>query len=533
MSMFKLEAQPEEIVKELNHDEAVQFYQGVVADPLRFYCPNGAQERYINAVAKSIEQTKIPVVLCTFANGVGKTTTTEHILLNFIYGPQNGWFDYPLFKDFPFPKTIWYVSTADALKETVQPMLEELISADIIVERDYVDAKDGKTYISRMTFPGGWQISFKTFDQAASKFESANVGIIVLDEPAPESLWKAVKSRRRMGCIALLPMTPLDCPPYIFDEIAKAARQKQKGYTHLEASVYEACKKRGVRGHLDAEIVDDMVADYDPDEVQARAYGKPMYFSRLIYYELTQHLHCVEPLEYQIPSHSQILQIVDPHDSRPSAAIWIALTVNNRFIIFDEYPVDKSCHYWEMKKGLTPEQEVASWIEIEKQHQKEQLYPENTEIIRILDKHFGWQTRGKRTFAEQFLTAGRKLGKTFNFISSYKAPSDTKEVEFGHREVRKAIKSLEDEKPGVVVWKSCYHTWQGLTHYVRRKITGKTADDKAGADGIIVEKYKDFPDLLRYGVCTYVTATVPKAAPTHGQRIRRMALEKPSSEYGD
>jgi len=529
--MFKLEQQPEVLAARMNLADRIDFYKGVVANPLRYYCPNGPQERYINAVAGCTAQTKIPTILCSFANGVGKTTVTEHILLNFIFGAQNGWFDYPIFRNFPFPKLIWYISTTSALRETVQPMFAEIVQGKYHAEKKFEELKDGKTIISRMNFPGGWQIAFKTYEQAESEFESANVGIAVLDEPGPEAIWKAVKSRRRMGCISLLPQTPQDCAPYIFDEIAKAAREKRKGYYFLEASIYEACRKRGIRGHLEPDIVDDMVADYDSDELQARAFGKPMYFSRMIWQGFQRDLHFVEPAEYPIPAHSRILQIVDPHDSRSSAAIWMAVTPTGRKIVFDEYPTDKSMNYWEMKKPLDPDQEVQAWLGIEKSHQEQELYPPAMKIIRVLDRHFGWQTRGKRTFAQLFKDAGDKFGKEFIFQSSYKAPDVNKEIEFGHMQVRKAIKAMEDGKPGLVIWKNCFHTWQGVTHYIRRKLTGKTADDRADSEGVIVEKYKDFPDLIRYGVCEYITVEMPKKPETYTEKIMRQALQKQTNEF--
>ncbi len=72
-----------------------------------------------------------------------------------------------------------------------------------------------------------------------------------------------------MGCITLLPMTPLYCDPYILDEINKAVEEGRPGYHHLKADVYEACSRRGTRGHLDPEIIDAMVDAYDEDEKQA------------------------------------------------------------------------------------------------------------------------------------------------------------------------------------------------------------------------------------------------------------------------
>jgi len=520
--MYKLEEQPEVIVNDLGLEDGARFMKGVVTSPLKFFCPNGAQERYINTVAECTEDTKIPVILCTFANGVGKTTSSLHILFNFIFGPQSGWFDYPVFHNFKFPKTVWYISTASALIETVQPMIEKLVCPEFCKDRAYQVNKDGRTIISRMRFKNGWQIFFKTFDQAQQKFESANVGLVVIDEPAPEEIWKAVKSRRRKGCITLLPMTPLDCPPYILDEIYKAVNEGRKGYYHLEASVYDACKKRGIRGHLEPDIVDDMVAGYDEDEKEARAYGKFMYFSRVIYRELDPKIHFVDPEDWPIPLHSQILQIVDPHDSRPCAGIWLAKAPNGRLIIFDEYPVEKDRNYWEFKTGFEIEYEVKIWIDIEIRQKLNEIYTLIAPIIRILDRHFGWQTRGKKTFAQLFKEAGEKLHKSFVFIGSYIAPDNETEIEFGHKVVRKLLKPMEDGQPGLLIWNTCFHTMNGLTHYIREKMKGVAAETKPEADGRIVEKYKDFPDLVRYAACSDVIAKVPakEIDPKHEQWLQ-------------
>jgi len=457
------------------------------ADPLKYFCPNGRQEEYIRAIGNS--ETKIPVILLTAANGIGKTTISVHAICNFIYGPKNGWFDYPIFRNFPFPKTIWYISTAEALKNTIVPEFEKLLKPGT-----YQTYKDGKAHWSRLECDG-WNIVFKTFDQDIQTFESANCGIIVVDEPAPEAVWKAIKSRRRMGCITMLPLTPLFCPPYLIDEVKRAADDGRKGFSHITADVYTACRRRGVRGHLDPEIIDKMVADYDVEERKARAYGEFAYFSGKIYQDLSENLHRVNPADYPIPKGSLIKHIVDPHDSRPCAAIWMAVTPIGRKIIFAESPIDKSKQYWEIKSGLTIEQEIRQWINVEEDFY--QLFRQN-QHIRILDHIFGWQTRMKRTFAEEFYDEGKRQGKEFHFLPSYSAND---EVHFGHVQVRKSLQPLHDGKPGLVIWDTCYHTWQGLSHYVRKHETTKSAEDKPAAETKIIEKYKDFADCVRFGVC--------------------------------
>src|SRR5678816_963601 len=112
-------------------------------------------------------------------------------------------------------------------------------------------------------------------DVDEQQMESANVGLVVIDEPAPQFIWNAVKSRVRMGALTLLPMTPLNVEPYIIDEIAKTNNPDL--YAQITASVYDACEERGIRGHLEAQIIDEMVEKYPPDEREARVYGKFMY----------------------------------------------------------------------------------------------------------------------------------------------------------------------------------------------------------------------------------------------------------------
>lgn len=499
--MFSNEKQDYTVVKTLPLLDAQNTLSKMYEYPMEFFCPNGAQNDYIRAIGDSTRDTNVPVLLCTFANGVGKTTATIHTILNFVYGAQNGWFDYPIFHKFPYPKTVWYCSTAETIKNTVIPEMLRLMDED-----SYTETKEGKPHISKITFNNGWTIVFKTYDQDPSTYESANVGVIVADEPMPESIWKAVKSRRRMGAITLLPMTPLYCPPYILDEVQAGVDEGKKGFYHVQADVYSACKNRGERGHLDAQIVDDMVDGYDPEEREARAFGKFMYFSGKIYPKLSRDAHFVDPSEHTIPPNSTIYQIVDPHDSRFSAVIWGAVTPEGRKIIFAEYPSDKARPYWDFKGGKNLDEEVDAWIAMEKTFGRKVN-------SRILDRHFGWQTRGQTNLAQLYAESGARKNKDISFISSYKANAGDGEIAYGHFQVRNALEPMKDGKPGLVIWNNCYHTWNGMNHYIRKHETSKLSSDKARADGKIVDKYKDFPDVVRYFVCAPQMHFAPEPVP--------------------
>jgi hypothetical protein len=89
---------------EYTEADFISFVDTYNSKPLEFYCPNGKQEEFIETVATCNQEVDTPVILVTYANCVSKTTTSLQILMNIIYGPQNGWFDQPLFKNFPYPK---------------------------------------------------------------------------------------------------------------------------------------------------------------------------------------------------------------------------------------------------------------------------------------------------------------------------------------------------------------------------------------------------------------------------------------------
>jgi hypothetical protein len=519
--LFKLTEQPLDLAKRIKSDEDRSiFLQAVDVLPMRYWVPNGAQEKYINAVAASYNNHPIPVTLVTFGNGCGKTTASVHILLNIILGAQNGWFDYPLFTEpFKNPKLAWIMSTAEAIDGTIVPLIDALVPKKFSKYKIHKNKK-GKSIVAEILL-NDWTIVFKTFEQDPKTYESANVGIGIIDEPMGEELWKAYKSRRRMGNLTLMPMTPLDCPPYIIDEVKENADRGQEGYTHLTASVYDVCKERGVRGHLNPKIIDAMVDGYDAEERDARAYGKFMYFSGMIYPEWDDKIHCVRASAFPMPDKRKysfdILQVVDPHDGRFSASVWAFVSVlptgEERIVVFGDAPDIRDRPFWQFKRSLTTEEEVQSWIDIEKR-----LGIDKMRIHRVMDKRFGWQSRGSTCLADLYAEAGEKLGRDFAFSPSYDSPTKEGEIHYGHRMVKQALKPLSDGIPKLVVWKSCTHVINGMKHYIRKKMTGKASDDFATADGKIIEKYKDFPDVIRYLICERPEGMMHEAPMTELER---------------
>lgn len=519
---LKLNVQLKKLMHSIDDEDIrLSIMQAALAEPMRWWCPNGKQEELILTIVDRMERSRTPTVLLSAANGLGKTNVSVNILGNIIYGAQNGWFLHKPFLAWNNPKVAWYITTKTGLTDVLIPEIKRLFPAGT-----YEFSKMGAAVERAIHFENGWELRFFTMDVGVDQMESASVGLIIIDEPAPESIWKAVKSRGRMGCLYLLPMTPLNVEPYILDEIDR--NKNDNLYARVTASIYDACERRGVRGHLDPQIIDEMVEKYPEDERQARVYGEFMYFREKIWTALDPSIHFVNPEDYPVDfAKDYIVQTVDPHDSRPSACIYGALQLIEhseeykrkiregtayqqvRRIIFAETPRDQNQPYWEMYRSMRLDEEPQHWAEYEDELG---IYAVHR---RVIDKRYGFQTKLSSNIASIYANAGKELNpafhgnKRFVYEPSYDLRSTDSdglgEISYGHNLVNKALDILEDGKPGLVVWNNCYHTKNGMTHYIRKRLTNRNSNEIAVGESKIIERYKDFNDVLRYFTAVNMT----------------------------
>lgn len=519
---LKLNVQLKKLMHSIDDDDIrLSIMQAALAEPMRWWCPNGKQEELILTIVDRMERSRTPTVLFSAANGLGKTNGSVNILGNIIYGAQNGWFLHKPFLAWNNPKVAWYITTKTGLTDVLIPEIKRLFPAGT-----YEFSKMGAAVERAIHFENGWELRFFTMDVGVDQMESASVGLIIIDEPAPESIWKAVKSRGRMGCLYLLPMTPLNVEPYILDEIDR--NKNDNLYARVTASIYDACERRGVRGHLDPQIIDEMVEKYPEDEKQARVYGEFMYFREKIWTALDPSVHFVNPEDYPVDfAKDYIVQTVDPHDSRPTACIYGALQLIEhsedykrkilegtayqqvRRVIFAETPRDQSQPYWEMYRSIRLDEEPQQWAEYEDELG---IYAVHR---RVIDKRYGFQTKLSSNIASIYANAGKELNSAFHankrfvYEPSYDLRSTDSdglgEISYGHNLVNKALDVLEDGKPGLVVWNNCYHTKNGMTHYIRKRLTNRNGNEIAVGESKIIERYKDFNDVLRYFTAVNMT----------------------------
>jgi hypothetical protein len=505
---MKLTEQPIQIIRKLAKKDikkAKEFASIVSKDPLRYWTPNLVQERIIKELIEVSKETRVPTLLITSGNGTGKTAVIVNIICNLIYDTGNEWFDYPLFKKYPNPTHITLVTTPSNINKNYFSTSSGAPSFDnFLYNRDVVYSKEGKNHITSVKFKGTpWNMDVITYNQAKSELESFTTGLFVFDEPPPLHFWEAIPARTRKGALILMPLTPLECEPYIQDEIMDKAEQGIKGYRHIRTSTLEVLDDK-VRGHYEKEVFDGQVEKYSEDEYKARVDGKLMYFSERII-SVDEDIHRVAPEKYPLKPNYMYFHVFDPGDGKPNAEIWGAVTPEGRKIVFHEAPIDKSKDFWDMKGGTTVKDHIRQCLFIERGF--EEKYGFKMNFTRIVDYHFANQTRGglKTNLWEDYSREAKKLGVSFHLKASYSTTgSGETELIFGHKHLRQSLQYLPDGKPGLVFWDNCYHCWRGATHYVRKRAKTEAEMMQPATTRKIVQKYKDFVDVIRYFDCNEV-----------------------------
>lgn len=200
---------PMEVVRELREEEAYR----LAHEKYRFYEPNGKCEEFIREVGED----KRLIVLFSAANGVGKTCAAANIIANIMFGGdnlENHWFDYPLYRKWPYPKRGRIISEAANIEKNVIPTLEEWLPLG-----RYKAQKGTKSYLSKWETDNGWSFDIMTNDQDPAQFEGPTLGFIWCDEPPTLTIFKACVSRLRKGGIMFISATPLNGSSWMYDEI--------------------------------------------------------------------------------------------------------------------------------------------------------------------------------------------------------------------------------------------------------------------------------------------------------------------------
>ena len=535
-----------EILK-LPVDFAKRYYWLSKRVPFRTFIPNRAQFDFIRSVGQLAPRKR--VFLMTSGNGAGKTTVSINIIANLVWPGMNiyryvrdietgeefpGFFNSHFFNKFPpnWPKTIWYVSNQESLKSIWKEF--QLW----IPEKMYHESQGGKTYVSHVEFlhcQDKWELSFRTIDQDPKTFESANVGAIIFDEPPTYSIYKASISRLRSGGIILIPATPLFGSSWFVDDIVLPSRDVDSDKYHQQVSVWSNCLERagkwnlgifGIhpKGRLHESDIQFTLDNYDPDEREARENGTFKHLVGLVYKTYgAEHFRDIE--REHDPENYVWKFILDPHDRRPPAAIWIRIDRWGKHCVMREWPdpvQDKlfnglPFHRIKSADPYKTEDFVKFFIQIFKDYR---IDPKR--VCAIIDPNYGKKPvreTGKMLF-QIYQDLFKKHGYPISFVTNV-----VDDLKSGHRKVKDYLSPGHDGEIMLQIDRSCLNTDYSMRNYSHDEWEGKQAD-KRGLRETVKEIGKDFADLIRYGLMVEY-----KWRPIEGRKLSRYRQDYGAVDY--
>ena len=220
----------------------------------------------------------------------------------------------------------------------------------------------------------------------------------------------------------------------------------------------------------------------DPDELAAHIEGKYAHLSGLVYKELDRSIHLYK--DFEIPKDWMRIEIVDPHDARPTR--WLFGAVSPEDVAINGKPANRIYWYTYLLANGNVE-EIAKKVKVKR---AEHNYSEPAFVI--LDAKYGVRSHKtmdkETTWEEELIKAGIDRIRLSH--------SDPGDIALGHKRVKEYLKPhysavKAKEVPAMMFaeegLKGDRSPWNDLSNYQWRTGTDKPE-----------EAYKDFPDCIRY-----------------------------------
>lgn len=449
----------------------------VSSNRMKWFTPTGKQEEFISAVGKG----DCFIYIFSASNANGKTALMANILGAFIFGsPDNPYLSSGILKSFPYPKRARIVSTPKNIEEigAIQTEIKKWWPKD-----KYEAKKNGRTFDSEYK-AGDWIIDVMSYEQDSSEFESVTLGCAIFDEPPPARILYATIARMRRGGVILIFMTPLDNGGELLEDLTVkddvTVDGESVGKVHVTyAEIEDVCKQHGVRGFLEHKDIMQMLSFYDPEEVDARAKGKPVHLTGRIYGDFENKSPYVVD-DFVVPDDWSRVCIIDPHDGIPFAITWAAVDKTGQIWIYDEFPFDdlEKCH----STNLT----IPDYGRIIREKEQRDVMS-----LRILDPYFG---------NKRYANTGKTVKAELNDLGFDFVDGDTSGLDLGHKRVREMLKYQKAypvsgvNHPRLHIFSRCRNHWRSMLRYKRKITKSGEVKDKLTLD----ETYKHCCDNIRH-----------------------------------
>lgn len=305
--------------------------------------------------------------------------------------------------------------------------------------------------------PCGSTIHFRSYVQPAESFEGLIFDFIHWDEPPPRAVLNAAeRGKMSTNAPSWFTMTPLK-EPYIYDIFSLRAFNNGGDDQEIAAfrgSVWENCSDwckacnvtveknlpenlapgqmrpakrcpncRKTMGFMPRAGIDNYLKKItDPDEREAREEGKWKHLSGAVYKELSRDVHLYP--DFEIPSDWMRIEVVDPHDAKPTR--WIFGAISPEEIEIAGKVANRIYWYSYLLLGGTLH-DIVRKVKV-RRSEKGYQHP----ALVILDAKYGARTvktmEGETSWEEELEKAGIR-----RIVLSHSAPGD---VSLGHKAVK-------------------------------------------------------------------------------------------------
>lgn len=359
----------------------------------------------------------------------------------------------------------------------------------------------------KLQLKNGSLITFKSYDQGWEAFQSDDIDWIWNDEEPPYNIYKEQRMRLldRDGEM-IISMTSLKGVTDLIQGIYEDAEIVESQYAPLvDKELPRIAEKDGIKlfflwtsenPHINQKRLYQETKMMDKNEILARAYGIPINMSGKIYPMMSKSVHVIPFAD--MPEGDYVLyHVLDPHDRKPWAIVWFAVHRTGSIYAVDEYPNND---FIEMKYDDKTYAEYAKVIK-QKEVKLKEIFGVKSIRRRIIDPNFGNKTvqMAKRQGGQAKTTPKKQLAR---LGLKYRDGIDS--IQAGHLKVRELLHYQRDKEtdeivvqPKLMFTEDCPNTSRGMLRYSWKDITTASGDEK---DKVApMDKYKDYPDCVRYG----------------------------------
>jgi phage terminase large subunit-like protein len=370
----------------------------------------------------------------------------------------------------------------------------------------------------------GSKAYIRSYDQRPDTYEGNDYDWVHWDEPPPEAVHKAAeRGKVSSNAPSWYTMTPLK-EPYIYDQFSLKAGVDPEIWT-IRGEIWENCRdwckacdvtieenlyERAVRfcpkchktmGFIPRQGIEEYLKTLDPEEREAREKGLWKHLSGLVYKELDRDVHIYK--DFPIPKNWMKIEGFDPHDARPTCWIFGAISPEEIEIF------GKTRHRIYFYDHLSLKGDLDEFVAQIRSRRELHGYSDPTWVV--MDAKFGQKTQIEN---KSWRSELEKRG-IHHIIESHSSPGD---VDLGHKIVREYLKSqysslIGQAKPGMLfAEEGC--GGEGGPIWGMFRYQYRTLGDKPE------EKYKDWPDTVRYIAMEQPAYRSPKKEAEIEQTIR-------------